>query len=180
MSSNIILCYLVQLKHQLCFIEIGMQLCNAIQKSKLTCLSCTPPLQWRHNGHDNVSNHQPHDCLLNRLFRRRSKITSNLRVTGLCAGISPGTGEFPAQMTSNADNVSIWWRHHDMLKYRTTYMQTLVQSIAVVTPSIFYHHIIFDTAVTAAELKIRLQTALTLTGELWVSIVRICDEMSAL
>ena len=26
-----------------------------------------------HNGRDSVSNHQPHDCLLNRLFRRRSK-----------------------------------------------------------------------------------------------------------
>ena len=22
------------------------------------------------------------------------------------------TGEFPAQMTSNAENVFIWWRHH--------------------------------------------------------------------
>ena len=30
-------------------------------------------LRWRHNGCDGVSNHQPHDCLLNRLFRRRSK-----------------------------------------------------------------------------------------------------------
>ena len=30
-------------------------------------------LRWRHNGYDSVSNHQPHDCLLNRLFRRRSK-----------------------------------------------------------------------------------------------------------
>ena len=29
-------------------------------------------LQWSHNGHDSVSNHQPYDCLLNRLFRRRS------------------------------------------------------------------------------------------------------------
>ena len=29
-------------------------------------------LQWRHNDGDDVSN-QPHDCLLNRLFRRRSK-----------------------------------------------------------------------------------------------------------
>ena len=28
-------------------------------------------------------------------------------------GNSPGTGEFPAQMASNAENVSIWWRHHD-------------------------------------------------------------------
>ena len=73
-------------------------------------------LQWRHNGRDGVSNHQPHDCLLNRLFGRRSKKTSNLRVTGLCAGNSPVTGEFPAQMASNAENVSIWWRHHDLAR----------------------------------------------------------------
>ena len=39
-------------------------------------------LQWRHNDHNGVSNHQPHGCLLNRLFRRRSKKTSKLRVTG--------------------------------------------------------------------------------------------------
>ena len=70
------------------------------------------PLRWRHNGLDSVSNNQPHDCLLNRLFRRRSKKTSKLRVTGLCVGNSPGTGEFPAQMASYAENVSIWWRHH--------------------------------------------------------------------
>ena len=44
--------------------------------------------------------------------RRRSKKTSKLRVTGLCAGNSPGTGEFPAQMASNAENVFILWRHH--------------------------------------------------------------------
>ena len=65
-------------------------------------------LRWRHNERDSVSNHQPNDCLLNRLFRRRSKKTSKLRVTGLCLGNSPGTG----QMASNAENVSIWWRHH--------------------------------------------------------------------
>ena len=69
-------------------------------------------LQWRHNGHYSVSNHQPHHCLFNGLFRCRSKKTSKLRVTGLWAGNSPGTGEFPAQMTSNAENVSIWWPHH--------------------------------------------------------------------
>ena len=69
-------------------------------------------LLWRHNGRGIVSNHQPHDCLLNRLFRRRSKKTSKLRVTGLYAGNSPGTGEFPAQMARNAENCSIWWRHH--------------------------------------------------------------------
>ena len=69
--------------------------------------------QWRHNGRDGVSNHQPHNCLLNRLFRRRSKKTSKLCVTGLCAGNSPVPGEFPAQMASNAENVSISWCHHD-------------------------------------------------------------------
>ena len=73
------------------------------------------PLRWRHNERDSVSNHQPHGCLLKRLFRRRSKKTSKLRVTGLCKGNSPGTGEFPAQMASIAENVSIWWRHHEIL-----------------------------------------------------------------
>ena len=71
-------------------------------------------LHWRHNGHDGVSNHQPYGCLLNCLFRRRSKKTSKLPVTGLCAGNSPKTGEFPAQRASYAENVSIWWSHHEM------------------------------------------------------------------
>ena len=62
------------------------------------------PLQWRHNDHDSVSNHQPYGCLLNRLFRRRSKKTSKLRVTGFCVWNSPETGKFPAQRASNAEN----------------------------------------------------------------------------
>ena len=70
-------------------------------------------LQWSHNERDGVSNHQPHDCLLNHLFRRRSKKTPKPRVTGLCVGNSPVTGEFPAQRASNTENVSIWWRHHE-------------------------------------------------------------------
>ena len=43
-------------------------------------------LQWRHNERDGISTHQPHDCLLNRLFRYRLNQTSRLRVTGLCEG----------------------------------------------------------------------------------------------
>ena len=70
-------------------------------------------LKWRHNGHDSVSNHQPHDCLLNRLFSRRSKKISKLRVTGLCAGNSPETGEFPAQMVSNAE----MFPFHDVIMF---------------------------------------------------------------
>ena len=97
--------------------------CNALANIALLELlpwcsaMCTPPwsqvfathlsgirksLLWRHNGHHGVSNHQPHECLLNRSFKRRSKKTWN----------SPETGEFPAQMASDAENVSIWWRHH--------------------------------------------------------------------
>ena len=44
-------------------------------------------LQWHHNGHDGISNHQSHHCLHNRLFRRRSKKTWKLCVTSLCVGI---------------------------------------------------------------------------------------------
>ena len=82
------------------------------QNISLNTLNRKSTLRWRHNDHAGVSNHQPHGCLLNRLFRRKSRKTSKLRVTGLCAGNSPGTGEFPAQMASYAENVSIWWRHH--------------------------------------------------------------------
>ena len=59
-------------------------------------------LQWRHDERDDVSNQQPHDCLLNRLFKAPIKETSKLRVTGLCEEDSPMTGEFPAQRASNA------------------------------------------------------------------------------
>ena len=69
--------------------------------------------QWRHNERDDVSNNRHHDCILNRFFRRRSKKTSKLRVTGLYEENSPVTGEFPAQRARNAENVFIWWRHHD-------------------------------------------------------------------
>ena len=50
-----------------------------------------PPnaLQWRHNERDGVSNQRRLDSLPNFLFRRRSKKTSKLRVTGLCEGNSP-------------------------------------------------------------------------------------------
>ena len=68
-------------------------------------------LLWRHTVRDGVSNHHLHDCLLSRLFRRRSKKTSKPRVTALWVGNSPVTGEFPAQRASNLENISIWWRH---------------------------------------------------------------------
>ena len=73
-------------------------------------------LQWRHNERDGVSNHQPHDYLLNRLFKAQIKEIAKLRVTGRCEENSPVTGEFLAQKASNAENESIWWRHHVMVR----------------------------------------------------------------
>ena len=97
--------------------------------------SISKSLRWRHNGRDGVSNHQPHDCLHNRVFRRRSKETSKLCVTGLCAGNSPGIGEFPAQKASNAKNVSIWWRHHALYRYKNTILPTQFGNrISVISP----------------------------------------------
>ena len=96
--------------------------CDAIEKTTLR--KCAPDtrtafkqwsLQWQHNGHDGVSNHQPRDCLLNGLFRRKSKQPSKFRFTGLRQGNSLVTGEFPVQRTSNAEKVSISWRHHVQL-----------------------------------------------------------------
>ena len=69
-------------------------------------------LQWRHNELDGVSNHRRLGCLLNRLFGCRSKKTSKFRVAGLCEGNPPVTAGFPSQWASNAENISIWWRHH--------------------------------------------------------------------
>ena len=57
--------------------------------------------------------------------RCRWKKRSKLRVTGLCEGNSPVTGEFPVQRASNAEDVSIWWRHHAQNVYVTTQIQHL-------------------------------------------------------
>ena len=100
-SKNFFLLFLIPISSQL-FFEFHFTTCQHWFRS----------LQWRHNGHHGVSNHRPHGCLLNRLFMRKSKKTSKPGVTGLCEENSPVTGEFPAQGASNAENVSIWWRHH--------------------------------------------------------------------
>ena len=62
-------------------------------------------LQWRHSGHDGVSNHPRLDYVLNRLSRRRSQKISELRVTDLCV-----------QRDSNAEYVSIWSRHQALVE----------------------------------------------------------------
>ena len=60
-------------------------LCRVVFNIKLSLL-------WRHNGRDGISD-QPHDCLVNRLLKRRSKKTSKLRFTGLRAVNSRKKGQ---------------------------------------------------------------------------------------
>ena len=65
-------------------------------------------LLWRHNGRDCVSLHHPRDCLLNRLFRRRSK----LRITGLIHR-SPVNSLRKWPVTRKMfpfDDVIMWWK----------------------------------------------------------------------
>ena len=108
-------------------------------------------LQWRHNERDGVSNHRRLDCLLHRLFSRSAKKTSKDRVTGLCGGNLPVTGEFPAQMASNAENVSISWRHRVLQNTesrepwfqlcrhkRSCYIETLLFIIRLIEISLTY------------------------------------------
>ena len=57
--------------------------------------------------------------------RHRSRKTPKLRVTDLCARNSPETGEFSAQRASNAENVSIWWRHHGQSWFRERFIDAI-------------------------------------------------------
>ena len=71
------------LRYRLGHIQIG-------QMSRY--VAAKPSLKWHHDECNGLSNHQPRDCLLNCLFRHRSKKISKLRVIGLCVGNSPVTG----------------------------------------------------------------------------------------
>ena len=71
-------------------------------------------LQWRQNERNGVCNHRRLDCILKRLFRCRWEKISELCVTGLWAGKSPVTVEFPTQRASNAEMPPL----HDIIMFR--------------------------------------------------------------
>ena len=54
------------------------------------------------------------------------KKKKKLRVTGLCEGNSPVTGEFPAQRPWNAENVSTRWLHNILSKIGLDYWSMYV------------------------------------------------------
>ena len=65
------------------------------------------------NVHCGVSNHQHIDCLLNRLFRLTSEKIKAPRHWPMW-GDPPVIYRFPSKRASNAKNVPVWWRRHDM------------------------------------------------------------------
>ena len=85
-------------------------------------------LKLRHNERHGVSNHRRLHCLLNCCFRRRSKKTSKLRVTGY--------RWIPAQKASNAENVSIWWRHHDFMQSTFCFSDVMKLTCPIVSVSL--------------------------------------------
>ena len=113
--------------------------CTRIQTNKkhtVISVSIAPKtvwntLQWSHNERHGISNYQPHDCLLNHLFRRRWKTTSKFRVTGLCEGNSPGPVNSPhkgpvTRKMFPIDDVIM--KRSDLAKYYATlsWFETLV------------------------------------------------------
>ena len=88
-----------------------------------------------------------------RLFGRRSKKTSKFPVTGLCAGNSPVTGEFPAQMASNAEKISISWRHRKGVCFHVDILSMIYQDICL----LLHRHLInkFRSVVLESGIKDR-------------------------
>ena len=55
------------------------------------------------------------NCLPNPLFRHRSRKPPKLRITGFCEGNPSVTGRFLSERASNAESISIWCSHHDIV-----------------------------------------------------------------
>ena len=71
-------------------------------------------LQWHHNEWQRVSNHRQLVGLFDCLFGLTAKKTSKLVPPTLCEGIPLVNRGFPSQRPSNAESVSMTWRHHEM------------------------------------------------------------------
>ena len=70
--------------------------------------------QWRHNG-QKASQITIPSIVCSTVCSGADKRKHQSSLTDLCEGNLPVTGEFPSQWASNAENVSIWWRHHYFL-----------------------------------------------------------------
>ena len=87
----------------------------AVEKSLISqmYLGTFSALQWRYNECDGVSNHRHLVCLLNRFIKEDIKVPRQWPLWGE----STDDRWFPSQRGSNAENISIWWRHHGDQRY---------------------------------------------------------------
>ena len=131
----------------------------------LILLMRTWSLQWRHNDHDGVSNHQPHGCLFNQVYSgtdRRKHQSSASRA--FACGEFTGSGEFPAQTASNAENVSIWWRHRGILGSGSTHETLSPGNNHVwplcIPPSCWYHRKLNCWTILSAVMLMKISNTL--------------------
>ena len=70
-------------------------------------------LQWRHNEHDVVSNHQPHDCVYSSVYsgadQSKYKISASL---AFVKGIHRRPVNSPHKGPVTRKMFPFWWRHH--------------------------------------------------------------------
>ena len=91
-----------------------MQCCISYLHTKITFHSCQLSWQCYYHYNDVIMSAMASQIIRLTIVystvksRCRSKKTSKLRVSGLCVGNSPVT-----KKANNAENISIWWRHHD-------------------------------------------------------------------
>ena len=131
-----------------------------------------------HNERDGVSDHQSHECLLKRLFRRRSKKTSKLRVTGLCEGNSPVTGEFPAQRASNAeDNFHLMTSSGNFISDSTLIIKLSFKSIEPYLCSMFVINLLHNMMMSSNGNIFRVTGPLweEFTGHRWIPLTKASD-----
>ena len=93
--------------------SVGVIFVKRWPEVKYICI--TLPLKCYHYNGIIMGIKSPASRLFTQAFIQvQIKENIKLCITGLCVGNSPVTGEFLGQRASNAKNVSIWWRHHDM------------------------------------------------------------------
>ena len=79
-------------------------------------------LQWRHNERDGVSYRRRLYCLRSGLFQAQIKeSTKSPRHWPLC-GEFTGVRWIPRPKDNNAENASIWWRHHEAWRVHSDLM----------------------------------------------------------
>ena len=89
-------------------------------------------LHWRHNECPGASNHRHFHCLFNHLFRRAHQVKHQS-----CALLAFMRGIHRWQRASNAENVSIWWRHHLLTQSQRSMLKDKDNYIACIYTDMF-------------------------------------------